>query len=150
MSLDLVPPTVARRVEGEDGALQLWSPDAITETQRVANQISIGGWCPIEPQLSLMSMFDFLTFNAGRSADNALYRRNLWNLHLTGHGQAFGSERLLPEQVSELELAPGTAAALRTLDEDSLEDAMDGLLDRRRIRALLERRDVILTAAGAR
>jgi hypothetical protein len=150
MGLDLVPPTVARQVDGEEGALQLWYPDAITENQRNANQIAISGWCPIEPQFELMTLFDALISNPGRSAANTLYRASLWNLHLTGHGQAFGSEPSLPGAVSDLHLAPGVAAALRVLDEDGLQDAMNGLLDPAQIRALLARRDAILDAAGAR
>ena len=47
-------------------------------------------------------------------------------------------------------LPPGVAAALRALDEDGLQDAMNGLLDPAQIRALLARRDAILDAAGAR
>jgi hypothetical protein len=150
MGLDLVPPTVARRVDGEEGALQLRFPDVISESQRAAGRIGIGGWCPIDPQFDLMSMFDYLTFNRGRSADNVLYRRSLWSLHVTGHGRAFGDERRLPDQVSELQLAPGTVAALEALDRDRLEATMDGLLDRNSIRALLARRDAILQATGAR
>jgi hypothetical protein len=150
MGLDLVPPTVARRVDDRDGALQLWYSDTITENQRNANQIAISGWCPIEPQVELMSMFDVLTFNAARNAANTLYRASLWSLHVTGHGQAFGSEPVLLDQAAELELAPGVVAALEALDQDRLEDAMDGLLDEPRIRALLERRDALLEATGAR
>lgn len=150
MGLDLVPPTVIRRVDGKDGALQLWYADAITETQRLADDMGIGGWCPVDPQFDLMYMFDYLTFNPGRSADNVVYRRSLWSLHLTGHGRAFGSDGLRPEQVTELELAPGAAEALRALDEDRLGEAMEGLLSGRQIDALLERRDVVLEAAGAR
>lgn len=150
MGLDLVPATVTRRVDGEDGALQLWYSDAITETQRLANDLGIGGWCPIDPQFDLMTMFDYLTFNAGRSEDNVLYRRSLWNVRVTGHNRAFGTQERLPDLISELEVAPGTRAALQALDEDTLEDAMDGLLSGRQIRALLARRDVILSATGAR
>ncbi|NNF38754.1 MAG: hypothetical protein HKN71_08805 [Gemmatimonadetes bacterium] len=150
MGLDLVPPTVARRVDDRDGALQLWYSDTITENQRNANQFAMSGWCPIEPQVDLMSMFDALTSNGSRNAANTLYRASLWSLHLTGHGQAFGSDPALLEPVSELALGPGVVAALRALDEDRLEDAMDGLLTRDQIRALLARRDAILEATGAR
>ncbi len=150
LGLDLVPPTVTRRVEGHDGALQFWYPDAITEKQRADNQLGIGGWCSVDAQFGLMYAFDYLTYNPGRSEDNLLYRRSLWSVHVTGHGQAFESEDRLPDQVSELELAPGTAEALRALNEDTLREAMEGLLDRGQIRALLARRDRILEATGAR
>lgn len=150
MGLGMVPPTVTRRVDGKEGALQLWYSDAITENQRLESRMEVGGWCPIDPQFDLMSAFDLLTFNRGRSEDNVVWRRSLWNMYLTGHGEAFDSERRLPDRVSELVLAPGTVAALEALDEETLESVMDGLLNGRQIRSLLQRRDVILEETGSR
>ncbi|MEM7415313.1 MAG: metallophosphoesterase [Gemmatimonadota bacterium] len=150
LGFDMVPPTVSRRVDGKKGALQLWYGDAVTESQRIANQMGIGGFCAIDPQFDLMSIFDFLTYNRGRSEDNVLWRRSLWNLYITGHGDAFDDERRLGDRVSEVLLTTRTESALSALDQDTLEEAMDGLLNRGQIRALLARRDVILREARRR
>jgi hypothetical protein len=141
----LVPPTVARTIEGEDGALQLRYPRAVTETQRAARQLGFG-WCPIEPQFDLMRTFDLLTYNRGRTGDNVIYRNDLSDLVLTDHRNAFGTERALPSNIdlTELAMPPALIAELRKLDAPTLTKALGPSLDARRIRALLARRDQLL------
>jgi hypothetical protein len=142
----LVPPTVARTIDGTEGALQLRYPRAVTETQRVARQLGFTGWCPIEPQLDLMRTFDLLTYNRGRTADNVIYRNDFSDLVLTDHRNAFGLERALPPgfDLSELALPPALIAELRELDTPTLTEALGSWVDARRIRALLARRDRLL------
>jgi hypothetical protein len=142
----LVPPTVARAIDGEDGALQLRYPRAVTETQRAARQAGFSGWCPIEPQLDLMRAFDLLTYNPGRTADNVLYRNELTDVVLTDHRNAFGTERALPAglDLAAIEMPAALIDALRALDEPGLSAALGGRIDARRIRALLARRDQLL------
>jgi hypothetical protein len=141
----LVPPTVARTIDGEQGALQLRYPRAVTETQRAARQLGFG-WCPIEPQLDLMRAFDLLTYNRGRTGDNVIYRNDLSDLVLTDHRNAFGTERALPSNIDLAELAIPAAlvAELRKLDAPTLTQALGPSVDARRIRALLARRDQLL------
>jgi hypothetical protein len=140
----LVPPTVARTIDGEKGALQLRFPRAVSETQRVARQLGFA-WCPIEPQLDLMRTFDLLTYNRGRTGDNVIYRNDLSDLVLTDHRNAFGTERALPSNIdlTELAMPPALIAELRKLDAPTLTKAL-GSIDARRIRALLARRDQLL------
>jgi hypothetical protein len=141
----LVPPTVARTVDGEEGVLQLRFPRAITETQRAARQLGFG-WCPIDPQFDLMRTFDLLTYNRGRTGDNVIYRNDLTDLILTDHRNAFGTERALPSNIDleELAMPPALVAELRALDAPMLTKALGPSVDARRIRALLARRDQLL------
>jgi hypothetical protein len=141
----LVAPTVARTIDGEEGALQLRYPRAVTETQRIARQLGFG-WCPIDPQLDLMRTFDLLTYNRGRTGDNVIYRNDLSDLVLTDHRNAFGTERALPSNVdlSALTMPPALIAELRKLDAPTLTNALGPSVDARRIRALLARRDQLL------
>jgi hypothetical protein len=139
----LVAPTVARRIEGEDGALQLRYQDAVTEAERVERQLVSPGWCPLAPQARLMYVFDALTFNRGRTVGNVVYRNDLTDLTLTDHRLAFGTERALPASLdpSALDIPPALVAALRALDERRLKASLGAWLDSRRLRALLARRD---------
>lgn len=146
LGTELVAPTVARTVEGQDGALQLVFPGEISEAARVASGRGFSGWCSMTDQFQLMYAFDLLTANAGRTAANIVYSRGDWTLRLTGHGQAFGTAKKLPGAIDEdaIELAPGLVASLRALDRDGLETALSPFLDRRRIAALMARRDDLL------
>jgi hypothetical protein len=147
----LVAPTVARAIEGENGALQLRYPDAVSEAERLARGLRFSGWCPIEPQTRLMFTFDVLTFNRGRTPENIVFANDLTDLTLTDHRQAFGTERSLPANFDPGTLAiPATlAATLRALDEPNLTAAIGPWVDARRIRALLERRDQLLASRGS-
>jgi hypothetical protein len=142
----LVAPTVRRTIDGQDGALQLRYPDTITEADRAARRLAFSGWCPIEPQLRVMYVFDLLIGNRARTATNAAFTNDLTDLTLLDHGQAFGAERTLPPgfDASRLTIAPRLVAALRSLDEARLRAALGAWLDSRRIRALLARRDRLL------
>jgi hypothetical protein len=146
----LVAPTVARAIDGENGALQLRYPDAVSEAERLSRGLRFSGWCPIEPQTRLMFTFDVLTFNRGRTPENIVFANDLTDLTLTDHRQAFGTERALPASFDPgtLAIPPTLAATLRALDEPSLTAAIGTWVDARRIRALLERRDRLLASRG--
>jgi hypothetical protein len=150
LSTTLVAPTVARAVEGEQGALQLRYRDAVSEADRLARGLGFSGLCPIEPQTRLMYTFDLLTFNRGRAATNIVFANNVTDLTLTDHRKAFGAERALPSSFDPATLAipPALATTLRALDEPSLTAALGRWLDSRRVRALLERRDQLLASRG--
>jgi hypothetical protein len=146
----LVAPTVARAIDGENGALQLRYPDGISEAERLARGLDFSGWCPVQPQIRLMYTFDVLTFNRGRTAENIVLTNDLTDLTLTDHRQAFGAERSLPASFDPgtLSIPPALAATLRALDEPSLTAALGDWVDERRIRAMLERRDQLLASRG--
>jgi hypothetical protein len=139
----LVAPTVARAIDGQEGALQLRYPDAVNETDRLARGLGFGGWCPLAPQLQLMYAFDLLIGNRGRTAGNVAFANDLSDLLLTEHWRAFGTERTLPPSVdlNELQIPVPLVAALRSLDEARLQESVGAWLEPRRVRALLMRRD---------
>jgi hypothetical protein len=148
----LIAPTVARAIDGMQGALQLRYPGTVTEAERAERGLRFSGWCPIEPQLQLMYAFDLLTANRGRSAANVAFSNDLTDLTLIGQANAFASARGLPAAVDPRRLAipPPLATALRALDEQRLEEALGQWLDTAQIRALLARRDRLLATARNR
>jgi hypothetical protein len=149
LGLNLVPPTVARTLEGERGALQLKYPDAVTEAARIDGNIALATWCPLEPQLELMHTFDLLLYNAGRSPQNILFRPERPVLKLTEHDAAFGTERRLLLSEARFRLSPQLKDALETLDAERLAAALGDVLDSRRRRAVLSRRDAIVEQLAA-
>jgi hypothetical protein len=150
MGLELVPPTISREIDGKSGALQLWYPDTLTETQRRKQKISMGGWCPMTPQFELVTVWDLLLLNTRRSEDALLYRQRSWQIRLTNHSKAFSTQRSLPNRlrVGDLRLRPGVLSALKDLDESGLTEALSSFLDKKQIGALLSRRDQLLKQFG--
>lgn len=145
LGLGLVPPTVAREIDGEPGALQLRYADGISEAERLERRQPLG-WCPIEPQVQLMYALDLLAFNTSRTQQTLRYRNDLSNLVLVDHRDAFTTQRELPGALDGDTLAFPAALvdALEKLDEPTLEAELGAWLDRRQIRALLARRDALV------
>ncbi|HEY8520971.1 MAG TPA: metallophosphoesterase [Gammaproteobacteria bacterium] len=149
LGLGVVPPTVARELDGRTIALQLEYGDAVTEAERVTGGAAFEPWCPIEPQADLMYAFDALIHNAGRARDNVLWRRDGPRLKLVQHDRAFGTERRvrLPEG---REPQPELLRALAALDAARVREALRERLDRGQIDALLARRQALLAAFAGR
>ena len=141
LGTDLVAPTVARTIEGQDGALQLRYPGAISERERAERRLAFSGWCALEPQLALLRAFDVLIMNRGRTADAVLFGNGLTDVTLVDHGRAFATSTAVAAGARDIPLPEGLREALRALDEPALAAALGAWLDARQIRALLARRD---------
>jgi hypothetical protein len=150
LGVDMIPATVSREIDGTEGTLQYLPQRTIDEQQRQTERLGAGAWCPLADQFGAMYIFDALIGNTGRTLDRLLYNTENFQVILVGHDMSFPSSRNKPVHLAELEL-PLTGLwveRLRALEEENLETAFAGVLDRRRIRALLARRDAILTDAG--
>ena len=105
-----------------------------------------GAMCPLPVQWEVMMVFDALLFNEARFSTTIQYDRSSWQLVLTGHAESFSTNRSRPRHLAAVELNLGAAwkAALEALTETQLQEAMGDVLDKRRMRALSARRDVLL------
>jgi hypothetical protein len=150
LGLDMVPVTVARTIDGSDGALQYAPPGVITEEDRQQNRGGGSAWCPLTDQFDAMYVFDSLIGNTGRTLDRVRYSADNYQLLLVGHDISFPTSGEKPEHLRSLDLtlSPAWIERLLSLSESYLEENFGDILDRRQRRALLERRDVILGDAG--
>jgi Calcineurin-like phosphoesterase len=146
LELDMVPVTVVREVDGELGSLQYAAPDTPDEAQRSAQGEGGSAYCALPDQWAAMYTFDALIYNEGRSQNRMLYSTDIWQLLLVGHDRAFGTRKGRPRHLQKAPIVIGKAwrEALGTLDEKTLEADLGEVLDTRRRRALLNRRDELL------
>jgi hypothetical protein len=144
LGLNLVPPTIERVIDGQQGALQLEYPDAVTESERLERRVPIAGWCPLDAQFQLMYAFDALIYNTGRTRDDIVYRPELSVLKLVDHGRTFGTARRVRLADGALTLPAALEDALASLDRQQIESALGDWIDSGQTRALLARRDSIL------
>jgi hypothetical protein len=94
--------------------------------------------------------FDALIDNRGRTFDRFLYDADQATLFLAGHGTAFGTATQLPKAL-EAPLAKTGAemqARLHRLNEQNVTAAIGDLVGSRSVKALLQRRDLILGLAA--
>jgi hypothetical protein len=150
LGLAMVPVTVARELDGELGSLQFAPSQVITEPERSAKGVGGSAWCPLSDQFPAMYIFDSLIFNEGRTPDRIRYSLDSFQLILVGHDKTLSTKRGRPAHLKQtsLDLDPAWRQALNALNENLLSEALGDVLDRRRIRALLQRRDALLESSS--
>jgi hypothetical protein len=150
LGLGLVPATVERAVNGQQGFLQARPARWVSQVEVESQSLRPNGWCAVAPQIELMYAFDALIGNQGRTRESILYDEE-WMLLLTGHGRAFGTGRTLPRSSQTLAQTPGAEMRRRLagLDAATLERAVGELLGERERAALLARRDALLARNAA-
>lgn len=152
LDLGLVPPTVAREIDGKRGYVQLRLRGVESYAALLASERRLAaGWCPMERQNQLMYAFDALTLNRLRTPESVLYDTEDWMLMSTLHGAAFGTAREMPRHLANVTLTPPDELLERIgrLTPGSLDTALGGVLSKRELRALLERARMLVKSAGA-
>ena len=101
LELDMVPPTVERRIDGETCSLQLW-----VENCRQLKQIEKESKADIDlwnEQVYRHRVFDDLIMNIDRNSGNMLIDP-VWNLILIDHSRAFDARKSkMPFELSKID-----------------------------------------------
>lgn len=152
IDLDMVPVTVVRSVDGVDGSLQFLAAKYSDEMRRSASGRGGGASCPLPDQWDAMYAFDVLIYNEGRSQERMLYDTSSWRLMLTEHAMAFGTKKGRPRHLKgvSLDITEGWRQALLELTDDVLTENFSDVLDKRRLKALVLRRDELLATSEPR
>ena len=136
LKLDMVPPSVDRQLQGNNGAAQLWVENIIdVKTDPSPSESNRADW---ENQVVRMMMFDNLIGNRGRSRGNMLHDA-AWNLILLDHSRAFGEGIELPQKLSRID--EGFWARIENLTRHQLDTALQAWLGEPEIKAILDRRE---------
>ena len=151
LALGIVPVTVEREVQGQNGVLQGRPLKWVTQTEVQQQSLRGGGWCSAEPQFQLVYAFDTLIGNEGRSPDSLLFDSEDWFVYVTSHERAFGTTKGLPAYLKARPPAPGPELRRRmqALNEANLQATLGESVDARAIKAMLERRDSLLALPAA-
>ncbi len=149
LGLGLVPVTVIRDVDGLRGSLQLWVPGAVDQEAAEAYELEVYETELTDRQLALGEVFDGLIGNGGREPSDILCLVNGEQVFLIDHSESFPVSPELPADGASqpYSITPVLAAALESLDRQSLTAELGELLSDGQIEALLERRDKILGGA---
>ncbi len=125
--------------------LTVFGPGVLTEASRVERGWRRPAYCAPRSDFDLVSVFDSLIGKLDRSGADLGYDPNSWQIRLTNHVASFASSTKMPVYAAPPKLPALLAAKLEQLERLQLERVFDGLLSKRQIRALLQRRDKILT-----
>jgi len=151
LGLGVVPATVQREVQGQQGVLQGRPLKWVTQREVQAQSLRAGGWCSTGPQFQLVYALDVLTGNDARTADSLLFDSDDWLVYATAHQSAFGTGKALPAYLKAQPPAPGAELRRRAgaLDQASLQATLGELLNARALQAILQRRDALLALPEA-
>ena len=147
LGLDLVPPTVYRRIGSKGGSLQLWVEDAMTEAERRKQKIrppDIASW---NRQIHNVRLLRSLTDDRDyKNSSNVLVGPGfrVWAIDFS---RAF---RLSPKLNADLELSRFSSTVLdrlRALDKPTVGEVLGRWLTKLQRQKLLERRDRIVQLA---
>lgn len=136
-----VPPTVARTIDGQSGALTVWVYGCRSFSEADAPRTPA-----LAERLARMRTFDYLIGNVDRNLGNILADPG-WDLVLLDHTRSFATARAsaptLPGQLDRR-----LVERLRDLDEAALIGRLGDLLGAEAVEAMLQRREVILASVG--
>lgn len=141
LELDMVPPAVEKRVNGDIGAAVMWLKPVAGWTETLANlhPPDPRGW---DLQVIRMKMFDNLICNKDRNAGNILVDP-AYHLLLIDHSRAFISERKLPIEMTRVDRALWQRMQALTLE--ALTAKLGKWVGKGELRAVLDRRERMKT-----
>jgi hypothetical protein len=159
LGLDMVPPTVEREFEGKKGSFQLWIQSEFSLLDVMEKGIPLPDKNPEVTIFNrgkyLTRAFDSLIANDDRTQQNILYTKD-WRTILIDHSRAFRSarkyrKRLLygkngsKEKKLFRQLPHAFVARIKSLDYETIESAVGPYLKDEEIKALLARKELILS-----
>ncbi len=141
LGLDMVPPTIERRVGPDLASLQLWVQGCVHLKERDQSKVSRPiAWAK---QVCRQRTFDNLIANIDRNAGNLLVDDE-WNLVLIDHSRAFASNSM-PFLKQMTRIDRDFYERLKALDEATLmPELKPWVLSGGSVRDLLKRRDKIV------
>ena len=144
LSLDMVPPSVERKVEGKTAAITWWVDNAaMTELQRRKTKQEAPDTNSWNKQLAVMNVFDELIYNVDRNLGNMVITSD-WNLWLIDHTRAFRWHKTCPKLNNLKQIDSNLLANLKKLTREMLKQNVGQYLMAPEIEGVLARRDVIV------
>ncbi|MEE8367370.1 MAG: hypothetical protein V3S30_03555 [Thermoanaerobaculia bacterium] len=143
VGLPRVPPVVLRRIRGQNGSLQLWVENAITEATLLTEQRDRDQTRTRLLQRQTMIAFDNLIYNFDRHLGNVLYDRagRLWYID---HTRSFRgrAELATPDKIQLCDRR--LLDRLRHLKDHEVFDVLRPFLNGWEMRTLIRRRDLLV------
>ena len=143
LGLNMVPPTVERKYEGEKGMLQWWVENAMTEGDRKEKGLSPPDTVAWSQNLNKVRVFDNLVYNIDRNLGNLLITPD-WKVWMIDHSRCFKNENKLKAEADLSRFSLSFVNALKRLDEAKVRERCGKYLSPLEIQSMMKRRDAIV------
>lgn len=150
LGLGRVPVVVVRSKNGVAGAVIEWIDGCVDEGARVEGEGPEMTRRTVDLQQSLMKLFDSLIHNDDRNLGNQLWCED-GVMRWIDHSRAFRTTKDVQAGFlnNPARLTRAVHEALKSLDQAELEGMLGDLMSKKRIKAILARRDKILEKVDA-
>lgn len=143
LDLNMVPPSVERRVGGSMAAVTWWIDDALMELNRVKKKIQPPDPTRFNQQNSMRKVFEELVYNTDENQGNILYSKD-WKTWLIDHTRAFRTMKTLQNPKNLGNCDRHLLAKMRELNKEALQQKLGPYVTKTQIEGLLARRDIIV------
>ena len=145
LELDMVPPTVERKIDKEVVSVQLWIEDTRMLKDVQAQKLQDPNTDRWNKQLHRVYVFDDLVGNIDENAGNLLFDR-AWNFIKIDHSRAFTDTAGLPFDVKERikQIDRPFFDRIKALDQAVVKREISNLLEAGAMSALFRRRDTVV------
>jgi hypothetical protein len=143
LGIDFVPPTILRRISGQDGSLQVWVENALDEGGRLQKKVNppdVENW---RKDLDMMRVWDALIYNMDRNMGNILYGPD-WKFWSIDHTRSFRRHDTLKDPHLVKRCDRVFWERLRTVDDATITARLKPYLQRYEIEGLLKRRKALV------
>jgi hypothetical protein len=155
LGLNMVPPTVERRFRGDKGSIQLWMDVKMDYAQKQKDKLDPPSYkvLPMNRSNYLRWTFDNLIANEDRHLHNILIQED-WTLILIDHSRSFRTSKKFTKKLiyenKMKQLPRDIYLKLKGLTYESIQAAMGSYLRENEIKAVIQRRDLMLKEIDAR
>ncbi|HYM12548.1 MAG TPA: hypothetical protein VEU62_17560 [Bryobacterales bacterium] len=144
LALDMVPPSVERKVGGTSSAVTWWVDNKqFDELDRVKQNVQPPNLDSWNKQMYVVRVFDQLVYNTDRNLGNLVIDKS-WNIWMIDHTRAFRTSKNLENVKNLVQCDRNLLAKMRGLDKEQLKEHLGSCLTGSEIDALLARRDKIV------
>lgn len=143
LGLNMVPPTVERKYNGEKGMVQWWVPNAMTEGDRKEKGLNPPDADSWNQYLYKVRLFDNLVYNIDRNLGNLLITPD-WKIWMIDHSRCFKNNDTLKAKTDMARFSLSFMDALKKLDETKVMDRCGKYLTTYEIKSMMKRRDAIV------
>jgi len=143
LELNMVPPSVERKVSGNFAAVTWWIDGAMMELDRVKKKIQPPDPTRFNQQSFMRRVFDELIYNTDDNQGNILYTKD-WKTWLIDHTRAFRSQKVLLNPKNLEKCDRHLLVKMRELDKEALQQKLGSYITKPEIDGLLARRDLIV------
>lgn len=144
LGLNMTPMSVERKVAGKSSAVTWWVDDKMfDEVDRVKQGINPPDKDAWNKQMYVVRVFDQLIYNTDRNLGNLVIDKS-WRMWMIDHTRAFRLTKTLKSEKDLVKCDRKMLASMRKLDEGTMEEQLRPYLTKSEIKAILERRDLIV------